>query len=230
MALHPMLIHFPIALIYVGTFAAIAGTILYLFKGELSKKEQEKIKKSDYLGKIDFVVYLSILITFFGLMIVIYTGFLDAAKQSKTTLIDLFKPWEVITGFHNALQSKFLTFKMTFAITVFFLTIILIIMRSYYLRRANVKSIFDLDIISLLAIDLLTFTVMGIITLVGSVGGTYMYGHSILQNIPFVNLFLPTSYGFILLPIAIIGVLIVEGILLFAERRYPNVSINSLHF
>ena len=225
MALHPMLIHFPIGLIYLAAGSALVGSLIYIFKGKLSKQEQEKINKNDFLGKLDFLIHVSIIITLLGLVIVIYTGFLDAAMHSQTDLIDLVRPWEVITGFKNVLQSNLLIFKMVFAITVFFLLIILMYLRSYYLKHANVNSIFNLDLISLLSIDLLIFTIMGIITLIGSVGGTYEYGHSILQDIPIVNLFLPTTYGFILLPIVIIAVLVIEAVLVVTELKYPNKQI-----
>ena len=224
MALHPVFIHFPIGMIYLAAIANTIGIISVVLKKKLKSDKSEVIKEitsTDTGNKLDFVINISLVIGLLGIIMTMYTGLIDASFGSETDLPQLFEFWLIPQGIMNALSVKILTIKLFWATISTLFIIFALYLRKYLLRVNDVNSIFKTDTNSLFSFSLLIYTTMSLITIIGGYGGIYVYGHTILQDIPIIQLFFQYDQ---LIIVFVLMVLFIEIISL------SRVSKHKVHF
>ena len=191
-----ILFHSPILSFHIGAWAVTAlCTFLAFWINFLRKRNLISDRVNDFLGKdvvvkLDFVAHVTGLIGLGGILLAIWTGFIDAPEEG-TSLFSVFDLNLLIKGINIALVDRLLSFKMLWTFVGIQLFVFAGLIRYYFVTYKKGRTVYDEHFTIQIIYSELTLVAYTMITFVGAVGGLYATGSTIVAKIPFIKEFLP---------------------------------------
>lgn len=226
--LHAPVLHFHIGAWFVTALCTtLAFWINFLRKRKLLPDRLDEFLGPDVIVKLDYVANITGIVGFFGILIAIYTGFIDAGGPAYPNPFDLN---QVRTGILVALHSPLLVFKMEWTAVAITCFVTAGLLRFYFVTLQGDRTIYDENILVQIIFAELIIVGFLLLIVIAAVGGIIVDGGTILQEVPIMNQFLPG--GNLLVPFVILAgvfaLLLLAGISIKEkEIRSENLTNNS---
>ena len=191
-----ILLHSPVLSFHIGAWAVTAlCTFLAFWINFLRKRHIISDRVNNYLGndvvvKLDFVAHVTGIIGLGGIVLAIWTGFIDASGQ-VSSIFSIFDLNLLIKGINIALGDPLLSFKIQWTFVGIQLFVFAGIIRYYFVTYKKGRTVYDEHFTIQVIYSELTLVAYTIVTIVGAVGGLYATGHTIVADIPIIKEFLP---------------------------------------
>jgi len=230
--LHPILLHFHIALLAASLITSIIVFILSILnnlnlfqKKPLSLLFNKRLKISEptfiqIIDKFEFVAFICLIYGLFMLFIAAMAGFLDASGNIGISNVNLDN---LLLGIEIAGKSEVISYKVIWSIFGTYFFIFAGLMRIYFVnyRQERLYNKNNL-LIQILYLGSQTFGYL-IFTMVAGAGAIIVYGGTLINDIPILSDFLPGGRGD-LLPIVLLAVFLgLVLIILIGFSKKPHI-------
>ncbi|MFW9916290.1 MAG: hypothetical protein ACFFGZ_11855 [Candidatus Thorarchaeota archaeon] len=207
MVLHGPSLHFHLgawAVSAVVTFVAFWLTFFQqsgLFGEEIFPKK--KIDK--YVDELDFVAHVTGIVGFIGLVAAGITGLMDATQAENSVILgDPLKA--IIDGYEISAQDEILAFKVVWTIVGAYCFLFAGIMRLYFVTFRHERMYDQHSTVQVLYAEAIMLGYL-IMVVVAAAGGMWVYGETILEEMPILEGFLPGRGGYLLF-VTVLGVML----------------------
>ncbi|MHA2296317.1 MAG: cytochrome c oxidase subunit 3 [Candidatus Hodarchaeales archaeon] len=225
--IHPILVHFHIALYAFSVLCTIIAFILTIFRRlglfnngiverlSLGKLEIDENSVDRLVDRVEFTSFFGIIIATLSIVPAAIAGFLDAGGAKGVFDISL---EAFLSGILSASLSQTLSFKVIHAFFGVYFFVFAGIMRVYYVNYRH-ERLYDQHF--LIQIIVLISQVVGffILTMVAGAGAIIVFGGTTLEELPFIDIFLPGKEGNLLPLILVTSLLFVVLIILAGFNR-----------
>ncbi|MFX0091730.1 MAG: heme-copper oxidase subunit III [Candidatus Hodarchaeota archaeon] len=206
--LHPIVVHFHIALFAFSVFATVVAFVLsFLVKSSFFRERilkgllKELISEKSITGSIvqfEIASFLAIIMGFLGILVAMFAGFMDASGLGIEGLLEGRIIEGLLLGMKAASEGVSLSYKVTYSIFGAYCFILAGVMRLYYMNYRK-ESIFDQ--VFLIQLVFVGTQILGylVLTLVAGTGAQIAYGETAIELIPIISDFLPGRSGNLLI-------------------------------
>ena len=226
-------LHAPILSFHIGAWAITAlCTFSAFWINFLRKRNLIPTRTNDFLGddvviKLDFVAHVTGIIGLIGIILAVWTCFVDASTITGKTLFSVFDINVILNGVNVALASELLSFKMLWTVVGIQIFLFAGLIRLYFVTYKKGRTVYDEHLTIQILYSESTLIAYVVITVIGAVGGLYATGHTVVADIPIIQDFLPGGNLLIvfLFFAAFFAVLIVVGTILKEQSKVENEAV-----
>ncbi|OLS20609.1 MAG: hypothetical protein HeimC3_39910 [Candidatus Heimdallarchaeota archaeon LC_3] len=213
-------LHSPSLHFHIGAWAVtalctfLAFWINFLQKRNLLPKVLENILGPFAVQRLDYVAHVTGIIGFLGIVASAYFGFIDASGVAGAGPLDISA---ALKGIDVSFGNEVLAFKVTWTIVALQAFIFAGLIRFYFVTLNHANSVYDRH--TAVQVIYAESTLLGffLLVMVAGAGGIWVYGKSILTDVPILQDFLPQ--GNLMIPLVTLSALLALTLLVSSILR-----------
>lgn len=213
-------LHSPSLHFHIGAWAVtalctfLAFWINFLQKRNLLPKRLEKMLGSYAVQRLDYVAHVTGIIGFLGIVVSAYFGFIDASGVPGAGPLDFDA---FLKGIDASFTNINLAFKVTWTVVALQAFVFAGLIRLYFVTINHADTVYDQHTVIQIIYAEATLLGFFLLVMVAGAGGIWVYGKSILSDIPVLQEFLPG--GDLLIPLTTLAALLTLTLLVSTILR-----------
>ena len=213
-------LHSPSLHFHIGAWAVtalctfLAFWINFLQKRNLLPKFLEDLLGPYAVQRLDYVAHVTGIIGFLGIVVSAYFGFIDASGVPGASPLDINA---ALKGVDVAFGNDVLAFKVTWTIVALQAFIFAGLIRFYFVTLNHANSVYDRHTVVQVIYAESTLLGFFLLVMVAGAGGIWVYGKSILTDVPILQDFLPS--GNLMIPLVVLSALLALTLLVSTVLR-----------